>query len=141
MLLKFELDPDEDTPRFSLQVRFATDQAMIVSANVLLVQINELLSAHGDKLHELANEALKTLIRECMSDLEEFAAAREVDFKPRGTLLDPSRKWYPKPWMAIGNGLWPNSCCGPTRASNRRCIPHSARCCGRATPTSARAPT
>ena len=81
----------------------ATDQA-IASANVLLVQIKELLIAHGDKLHEIVNEPLKTLIRECMPDLEEFAAAKEVDFKHRGTPVGPSRKWYPKPVMAIGNG-------------------------------------
>ena len=96
----FELDPDEES---HASFFIATDQA-IASANVLLVQIKELLSAHGDTLHELVNEPLKSLIRDCMPDLEEFAAAREVDFKPRGTLVGPSRKWYPKPVMAIGNG-------------------------------------
>jgi hypothetical protein len=59
--------------------------------NVLLVQLKELLLAHGLTLHKLINESLKSLLSpEGMQDLEEFAAAKEVPYRTRGVIVQPS---------------------------------------------------
>jgi hypothetical protein len=97
-------DEDDETGTFYI----ATSQA-IASANVLLVQLKELLLAHGTTLHKVLNEPLKSLLSpQGMQDLEEFAAADEVPYSTYGEIVQPSAgpKWisFPKPVTAIGDG-------------------------------------
>jgi hypothetical protein len=98
------LEEDDETGIFYI----ATSQA-IASANVLLVQLKELLLAHGTTLHKVLNEPLKSLLSpQGMRDLEEFAAADEVPYSTYGEIVQPSSgpKWisFPKPVTAIGDG-------------------------------------
>jgi hypothetical protein len=102
--LEFEEDENDRTSIFYI----ATDQA-IASANILLVQLRELLVAHGDGLYKLVNEPLKSLLsKDGMRDLKEFAAASEVPYSQYGKIVQPSsgskRNWFPKPVTAIGDG-------------------------------------
>lgn len=99
-----EFDADEDAPSIFY---IATEQA-IASANVLLVQLKELLFAHGQDLHKVLPDPFKSLLQHCMPDLEEFAAVHEVPYGIRGKIVEQSsglkRKWFPKPVTAIRNG-------------------------------------
>jgi len=106
-LSEFEYRADEDDETSTFYI--ATPQA-IASANVLLVQLKELLLAHGSALHKVINEPLKSLLTQAgMRDLAEFAAANEVPYRSRGVIVQPSSgpewKSFPKPVTAIGTGL------------------------------------
>jgi hypothetical protein len=105
-LSELEIDADENDGTSIFYI--ATDQA-IASANILLVQLKELLVAHGDGLYQLVNDPLKSLLStDGMRDLEEFAEANEVPYSKHGEIVQPSsgskRNWFPKPVTAIGDG-------------------------------------
>lgn len=120
-LVLSELELNTDDSKESIFF-VATEQA-IASANILLVQMRELLKAHGEGLHELLNEPLKTLIKDCLPDLAEFAAGKEVDYRKHGTLVSPKRKWFPRPVMAIGNGrLAKLALMAGARPTNNNCV-------------------
>jgi hypothetical protein len=106
-LSEFEFRSDEDAETSTFYI--ATPQA-IASANVLLVQLKELLLANRSTLYKVINEPLKSLLSpEGMQDLEEFAAAKEVPYRTRGVIVQSSAgpEWtsFPKPVTAIGKGL------------------------------------
>ena len=103
--LEYCEDEDDEASTFYI----ATPQA-IASANVLLVQLKELLLAHGPALQKVMNEPLKSLLtKEGMEELAEFAAAKEVPYHLRGAIVQPSSgpewKSFPKPVTAIRTGL------------------------------------
>ncbi len=52
----------------------------ISSANILLVQLKELLSLHGPTLWDFVQDPLRRLLKDQMLFLEQFAQRTETDF-------------------------------------------------------------
>ena len=98
-------DLDEFDDEKDIRIFYYSTDLAIASANVLLVQLSELTNAHGDDLHNFLQDPLKSLVKDCMEELKQFAAADEVDFQRLGTLLpdrhSSERKRFPKPVTAF----------------------------------------
>ena len=89
----------------------------LASAGLLLLQMKEALQAHGDNLHNCLPEPLRTLVKDHLDDLANFAAGEQVDFESKGSVRHGSeRVSYPKPVTAFP-GLYElalKACARPT---------------------------
>ena len=89
----------------------------LASARLLWLQMKEALQAHGDNLHNFLPEPLRTLVKDHLDDLANFAAGEQVDFESKGSVRPGSeRVSYPKPVTAFP-GLYElalKACARPT---------------------------
>ena len=89
----------DDADDFEI-IDIASDQA-ISCANILLLQLKELLSLHGSTLWEFVQEPLRSMLKEeQMSALARFAERNEVDLAQLGMTVVPGFEritGYPKP--------------------------------------------
>lgn len=84
-----------------LYFEIATSKAL-ASAALLWLQMKEALQAHGDNLHNSLPEPLRTLVKNHLDDLANFAAGEQVAFESKGSVPSGSeRASYPKPVTAF----------------------------------------
>lgn len=79
-------------------IDIASDKA-ISCANILLVQLKELLSLHGPTLWDFVQDPLRRLLKDQMPSLERFAQRSETDFARLGMTVVPGFErfaGYPK---------------------------------------------
>jgi hypothetical protein len=93
----FEMDWDDAGQEMMLDI--ATSRAL-AAANILLLQLRELIQLYGQELWEYLQDPLKTLIKCEMGNLEEFSRGKEVDLARFGlTVVEGSERntGYPAP--------------------------------------------
>ncbi len=61
----------------------------ISCADILLVQLKELLSLHGPTFWDFVQDPLRRLLKDLMSSLEQFAQRTETDFARLGMTVVP----------------------------------------------------
>ena len=95
----FSVEDNDET----IILDIATDIA-IANANLLLLQMKELIALHGPTLSQYLPEPLKSLLEKEMPALEQFAQRSDSNFAERGmTILPGSERaaGYPKPVTAF----------------------------------------